>query len=124
ATALGLAQWHTLDQRSALGDTLRAAVTYLPAVSALVGAGALLVGCWPRWRALAWLPVAWTLVVGLLAQPLRLPTWATRLSPLAASGDLPTRPAHWPTVAGLVALTAALLLAGGVGLARRDLRHG
>ena len=63
-------------------------------------------------------------MVGLLAQPLRLPTWATRISPLAASGDLPTQLAHWPTVAGLAALTVALLLAGGAGLAHRDLRHG
>ncbi|MDO5080766.1 ABC transporter [Buchananella hordeovulneris] len=124
ATVLGLSQWQALGQATAFSDTLRAAVTYLPAVSVPVGGGALLVGCWPRARALAWLPVAWILVVGLLAQPLRLPQWAIHLSPLAASGNLPTQPAHWPTVAGLAVLTVGLLVLGGVGLARRDLRHG
>jgi ABC-2 type transport system permease protein len=89
---------------------------------AVVVAGALaLLGLGPRWPPAAWALVAYSIVVGLFGQILRLPDWAADLSAfehLARLGD-----DSWANAAAgwEVALAAALTAAGWVALRRRDL---
>lgn len=62
---------------------LRAAVAYVPGVLLVTCVAAMIVSASPRLRGLAWLPVGWAAVVGLLGEPHRLPRWSRDLLPLA-----------------------------------------
>jgi hypothetical protein len=82
----GLAQWLSGVPRDAVERNMRAAVAYVPGVLIVTGVAALLVALSPRLRGLAWLPVGWALVVGLLGEALRLPRWS-RDRPRSSSSD-------------------------------------
>jgi ABC-2 type transport system permease protein len=87
--ALGLAQWVSGGARSTVGRELRAAGAYAaPVVLVTVSAG-LLVALSPRLRGVAWLPLGWFAVVGLMAEALRLPRWSRDLSPYELVGRVP-----------------------------------
>lgn len=107
-----------------LRTALELAVAYAVPVVVVV-AGSLALAAWlPAATPAAWALVAWILVVGLLADSLRLPEWARTLSPVDAVGDVPARP---PSALALVVLgvLATLLLGATVaGGRRRDLRAG
>ena len=64
-----------------------ASPTVSPAIRS--AAAALLVALTPRLRELAWLPVGWALVVGLLGEALRLPRWSRDVSPFELVGRVP-----------------------------------
>ena len=88
-------------------------------------AGSLALAAWlPAATPAAWALVAWILVVGLLADSLRLPEWARTLSPVDAVGDVPARPPSALSLAVLGVLAALLLGATVAGGRRRDLRAG
>jgi ABC-2 type transport system permease protein len=110
--ALGLAQWVSGGARSEVGRELRAAGAYTaPVVLVTVSAG-LLVALSPRLRGVAWLPLGWFAVVGLMAEALRLPRWSRDLSPYELVGRVPLESLDrtawgWLMVAGVVAIAAS-----------------
>jgi ABC-2 type transport system permease protein len=110
--ALGLAQWVSGGARSEMGRELRAAGAYTaPVVLVTVSAG-LLVALSPRLRGVAWLPLGWFAVVGLMAEALRLPRWSRDLSPYELVGRVPLESLDrtawgWLMVAGVVAIAAS-----------------
>jgi ABC-2 type transport system permease protein len=103
-----------------VGRQLGAALVQLPAVLIVGSVTALLVGSVPRLSALAWVGLAWVVLLGLFGPLLGLPGWATDLSPFGWS---PAVPAEHLTVFPLAAMTllaAALAGLAGTGFRRRD----
>jgi len=98
-----------------------AALAQAPAAWVLGALALLCFGLWPRRAALAWVPLGWCVVAGLLGPLFGLPDALADASPFALA---PSAPADSVTVAPLLALTAAAAAAGALGLAafrRRDL---
>lgn len=124
AAALGLMQARVMDRPEVSDDPLRAAVWLLAPTLMVVAFGALLVAVAPRWRALAWLPVTWVAVVGIVGEPLRLPEWSRDLSPLHLVGQVPMEAASRPATVALAAALLAALALGLWGSGRRDLARG
>lgn len=122
--SLGVAHWLVLEDRDALGEALRASGEAVAAPLLLVSLGALVAAVAPRWRAAAWLPVVWMVVVGMLAEALRLPDWSRRLSALELIGNVPVEPADPGSVALILAVSAGFILTGRLVFARRDLARG
>ena len=89
AAALGVGQWHGLHDSAVFFDAMVAGLYLVAPVWAMVAVGMMLVGAVPRVRGFAWAPVIWALIVGLLSEPLRLPSWAKQLSALELVGRVP-----------------------------------
>jgi ABC-2 type transport system permease protein len=91
-----------------------------PAVLALTGCCALLVGQFPRLAALAWLPLAASTTLTLLGQLLGAPDRLIGLSVFGHVGDGWWATATAPATRVLVAVTVLAVVAGLLGVSRRD----
>ena len=124
ASVLAVSIWAVADGSVPVGSALEVGWANLPA-AALIGAlQALLASLGPRWYVLGWVPVAWTAVVGFLAEALRLPEWARDLSPTHMIGRLPVDDPDLRVVAGQCAATAVLLALSLAVFGRRNLCAG
>lgn len=94
------------------------------AVLVVVAGAGVLVAARPGLGRVAWIPCAWVGVVGMLADVLRLPEWARRLSPVQAVGRAPVESPRWAAVGAFAFAALALALVGGRLSDRRDLAAG
>ncbi|SPT53375.1 ABC-2 family transporter protein [Actinomyces bovis] len=118
ALVLGLSTWAVTGELETLWVALRVGRDYLLPTLVIAGVAALLASLGPRWPGAAWLLVAWTAVVGFLAEVLRLPEWARDLSPAYMVGVLPVDHPHGTVLVGQ-AVAAVLLLTASWWLFRR-----
>jgi ABC-2 type transport system permease protein len=102
------------------GRDVGAALVHLPAVLVLAGVAALLVGLVPRLAGLVWLLVVWGLLAGMFGALLGLPSWALKLSPFGWTPKVPAEDVDIASLAGLLIVAAALLLAALAAFRRRD----
>ena len=124
AAVLGVSIWGVADRSVPVSSVLEVGWAYLPPVVLIGALQALLVSLGPRWCALGWVPVAWTAVVGFLAEALRLPEWARDLSPAHMVGSLPVDDPDPRVITGQCAAAAALLALSLLVFSRRSLRAG
>ena len=124
ASVLGVSIWGVADRSVPVASVLEVGWAYLPPVVLIGALQALLVSLDPRWCALGWVPVAWTAVVGFLAEALRLPEWARDLSPAHMVGSLPVDDPDPRVITGQCAAAAALLALSLLVFSRRSLRAG
>lgn len=105
-----------------VGPWLLASLSYVAPVLVLAAVARLLYGLVPRLTSLAWLALAFCVVVMLFAEAFRFPQWVRDLSPFDQLARVPAEDfRRWPFVALLVC--AALLSgAGQLAFRRRDLR--
>lgn len=124
ALALGVCTaWSTGDPAN-IASALGAGLALLLPVLVVVSMSAALHAAGPRWAPAAWVLVAWTIVVGMLAETLRLPEWSRHLSPLYAVGQVPIED---PDAAALTVMATLITVLLGGGLAqfhRRELATG
>lgn len=106
---------------SSVPRLLGAAVVYAPAMWLMVGMAVAIFGFAPRWVDVAWGVLAGCFVVGLLGAVLRLPEWVQQLSPFERVPQLPAAQLAVAPLLVMLALAAALALAGLGGLGRRDI---
>jgi len=92
-----------------------------PAALVVVGAAVLLQGWLPRWSRAAWAVLGLALLENYLGALLDLPSAVVGLSPFHWLAAPPAEPVAWGPVGAELVLAAALLVAGVVGLRRRDL---
>lgn len=104
--------------------TLGACVAYAVAVLAVVACVGLALAAAPRASWVGWIVLAWIAVVGVLADALRLPEWARRLSPLELVGRVPVDQADAKAVVVLGVAGVAAVFVGAIAVVRRDLRAG
>ncbi|HEY1119369.1 MAG TPA: hypothetical protein VGE43_16765, partial [Acidimicrobiales bacterium] len=99
-------------------------VAYVAPVLVLSGLGRLIYGIRPRLVVLAWLPLAFAVVVLLFGELMRFPAWVQDLSPFQHLALAPVEDFRWLPVL-VVGLAAALLSAAGqAAFRRRDLQIG
>ena len=124
ASVLGVSIWGVADRSVPVTSVLEVGWAYLPPVVLIGALQALLASLGPRWCALGWVPVAWTAVVGFLAEALHLPEWARDISPAHMVGSLPVDDPDPQVIAGQCAAAAALLALSLLVFSRRSLRAG
>ena len=81
----------------------------------------LLYGVAPRLLVLAWLPLAFAVVVLMFGEPLQIPQAVQSLSPFEHLALAPAEEYRWAPVLAVGAVAAALLLAGQLAFTRRDI---
>lgn len=121
-TALGLTAWAATGERENLTTALGVGAGYAVPVAFVSAVAAALRALVPRWAGTAWALVAWIVLVGFLAETLRIPEWARDLSPLHLVGTLPQEDPSAIAIAGLIAGAAVLFAASATAFRRRDLR--
>ncbi|VEG29967.1 ABC transporter permease [Actinomyces howellii] len=121
---LGLSTWAVTGDRADMTTAVSVGIGYSVPVACAVCLCSALAACGPRWAPAGWLVLGWILVVGFLAQALRLPEWSRDLSPLHLVGRLPVDAVDGLAVAGLALAAALLLGASVVVFRRRDLVAG
>jgi ABC-2 type transport system permease protein len=97
------------------------ALVHEPAVLVLAGLAVFLTGWAPRMVLVAWAVMALAFVTGWLGGLLRLPGWVAGLSPYDHVPAVPVDGVAAAPLVGLLAVAAALVVAGAVGLGRRDI---
>ncbi len=118
----GLAVAVVTSEWSHVGTSVVAHLNLLPAVLLVLGLCALLFGWAPALLA----PVGWALVgimvfVGNFAAMLDLPEWVTKLSPLSHPAQYPAEDVSAAPLLVLLAVTAAGVVLGLIGLRRREI---
>jgi ABC-2 type transport system permease protein len=87
----------------------------------VIGAVAvLLIGAAPRWAPLAWLAVVYCFVVLMFGELLDFPQWVIDVSPFSHLAAVPAESMRWGPFGVLLALAAALGLAGVLAFRSRD----
>ncbi|MDR1330149.1 MAG: hypothetical protein LBK23_11175 [Oscillospiraceae bacterium] len=87
-----------------IGELMKAGLAYLPAIWAMAGIAALLVGFVPKLTALVWAVFGYTFVVLFMGRMMDLPDWAAKLTPF---GSIPQLPVQEFTVIPLAVLSLA-----------------
>lgn len=117
---LGLSYAAVSGDSEQVGRMVVASLAPLPAVAVLAGVALLLYGRVPRAVMASWGVLAVVSVVSVLAEVLRLPSWARQLSPFSHLPQVPAEPFEMvPTVTVLV-VAVALVGAGLAALRHRD----
>ncbi len=119
--AVGLGTAAQLGDAGLILPVLAAVLVAVPAQMVLAALTVLLFGWRPQLAPLAWLGVAISAVVGLLADTLKLPIWIRSISPFHHVPALPAASFELAPVVALVLVAVGLTLVGLLGLSRRDI---
>ena len=117
---LGLGYQMVTGDGSAVGRLLGATLPYVAPVLLLAGLTWLAYGLSPRWAGFGWVALAFCVVVSFFGELLQLPDWVVDLSPFSHLALVPAEPLVWGPLLALLAVAAALGVAGTGALERRD----
>ena len=73
-----------------------------------------------RWAGFGWVALTFCVVVSFFGELLQLPDWVVDLSPFSHLALMPAEPLAWGPLLALLAVAAALGVAGTAALERRD----
>lgn len=110
-----------LGETEVLGQSLGAALAYVPAMWVVVGFTFALFGLAPRATMAGWAFLTVCFVIGMFGQLLDLPGWVDDLSPFQHVPQLPAADAELVPLMALTVVAAGLTAAGLAGLRRRDI---
>jgi ABC-2 type transport system permease protein len=121
-TAFGLviAASRAVDLTVAIG-VAGAMLRVFPALIATVALASFLIGAFPRFAALSWVPVGYAFLHAIVGPALGWPAWTRYLSPLSAVPLSPADDVPLAPVAALLALAAVLFWAARRAYTRRDI---
>lgn len=105
----------------AIVPLIAAAFAWLPALFVMVAIPVALIGVAPRLAPLVWLVVAHATIVGILGRTLGMAQWMRDLSPFEHTPQLPAQGFDIVPIAAQLAVAAALIAIGTVGIRHRDL---
>jgi len=119
---LGLGYQLVTGDGSAVGRLLGATLPYVAPVLLLAALTWLAYGLSPRWAGFGWVALTFCVVVSFFGELLQLPYWVVDLSPFSHLALMPAEPLGWGPLLALLAVAAALGVAGTGALERRDVR--
>lgn len=93
----------------------------LPEIWVFLGLAVLLVGCWPRLKAISWAYLALGFISVYMGSLLKLPDWVQNVTPTGWMPRVPMHDVNWTTFSWMVVLAIALVIIGWQGYRRRDL---
>lgn len=105
-----------------VGPWLLASLSYVAPVLVLAAVARLLYGLVPGLASLAWLALAFCVVVLLFAEAFRFPQWVRDLSPFAQLARVPAEDFRWWPFVALLVVAALFSGAGQLAFRRRDVR--
>jgi len=106
-----------------LGMLLQANMVYLPALWAIMGLAAFLLGALPKATAAIWAYFGFTFLMVFIGRlPDVLPGWINHLSPFHYIPELPVDNMSWPAMIVLTIIAACLTAAGFFFYGRRDIK--
>ncbi|MCW3490667.1 ABC transporter permease [Dethiobacter alkaliphilus] len=112
-----------MEDTISLNSALSASAVYLPAIGAMVGLAAFLVGVLPKGAGLTWLYLGYSFIVVYLGNLLQFPEWMATLSPFGNVPQVPLEDFNLTAVT-VLSIVAVLLLAVALrGYRQRDI-HG
>ena len=111
-------------QSESFRTALEVGGSYLAPVLLIGALSAVLAAFGPRWPVVGWVAIAWTVVVGFLAEALQLPEWARDLSPAHMVGVLPVDTPDLRVIAGQAVVAVVLLACSVFVFRRRSLKAG
>lgn len=117
---LGLGYLLVTGDGDAAWDVTWPVAQYVGPVLVLSGVARVLFGVLPRWTVLAWVPLAFSLVVMLFGELFQLPQWLQDISPFEHLPMVPAEDFAWGPVLGVAAVAVLLSVAGQVAFRRRD----
>jgi len=117
----GVADAAVTGDRGAIGQSVVAAMVFVPAIWLLVGLTTTLIGCVPRATAVAWAALGACFVIGMFGQLLDLSRWIQDASPFQHVPSYPAGDIAPAPLAILLAAGTALTAIGLAGLRRRDI---
>ncbi|OIU71002.1 hypothetical protein [Rossellomorea aquimaris] len=112
-----------LEDSLSFNTYLGAPLAYLPAVLVMIGLALAFVGFWPNFASFLWLYLGVSFFVVYLGELLQLPDWVEKLTPYGYIPAIPLDEVNYGVFALMVAIAAALALAGTYGFRRRDLKN-
>lgn len=118
---IGLGAGWSMQEWSWVGESTIAALSYLPAVTAVLGLAVLLVGWLPRMAGAAWTMVVFAAVVMYFGGLLNFPQWLMNISPFTHIPQQPAFDFDAVPLVWLAGLSVVLLAIGTVGMNRRDI---
>jgi ABC-2 type transport system permease protein len=118
---LGLGFAMVTGDASRVGPWLLASLTYVAPVLVLAAVARLLYGLVPRLASLAWLALAFCVVVLLFAEGFRFPPWVRDLSPFTHLAMMPAQDFRWWPFVALLIVAVLFSAAGQLAFRRRDL---
>lgn len=119
--AFGLADAVVTGNFETLPEALVGSLIFVPAIWALVGLAAALVGLTPRLSGLIWASLAVCFVIGMFGALLDLPSGVQNLSPFQHVPRYPAARVAVPPLAMLAAIAGGLTSLGLMGWRRRDI---
>lgn len=119
-TGLGVGTAIALSDPSWIRTVALASLALVPAIAVFAGLAVAAVGVAPRLSWVAWALVGWAAVVVILGELLGLPQWARNVSPLEHTPLVPQEAWSAMPLGLQVAVAAALVVAGVIGVRRRD----
>lgn len=118
---VALPQLSEQDSFALVTDFTTGGLVLLPGLWLIVGFGCFLLGWAPRFFALTWTLVAWSLFCSWFASLLNVPEWLTKLEPFGYLPRLPIDEMSWTPVLVELCIAVALVIAGFVGYRQRDM---
>ncbi|MDR0357067.1 MAG: hypothetical protein LBH63_01645 [Clostridiales Family XIII bacterium] len=103
------------------GVTLQSAFAYLPALWAMTGCAALLVGALPKLTALVWAMIGYSFVAIYLGLLLDFPAWTMQITPFGHIPQLPVDEFSFAPLVAISAIAATLTAVGAWRYGKRDI---
>ncbi len=120
----GLAYGLTISDLGQVPRLIGVSLVYVPAVWLIIAIAVLGIGWLPRAAAIvAWIAVAYCVVVAIFAESFRMPDWTRTASPFEHTPQAPLDSVTATPLAVVTILAAAALAAGFAGLTRRDVGY-
>lgn len=119
--ALGVTAASVVGDSALTWRTLGGALAYLPAVLVFAAFAALLYAIAPKLAPIAWVPVAWSVLVVAFGGLLQLSETVINTSPIGWSPAVPSEAMAWGQVLALAGLALVLAAGAAISLRRRDL---
>ncbi|AWE43409.1 ABC transporter [Actinobaculum sp. 313] len=124
ALILGIGTAASSGQSESIRTAVEVGSSYLASVLLIGALSAVLAAIGPRWPVVGWVAIAWTVVVGFLAEALQLPEWARDISPAHMVGVLPVDTPDPRVIVGQLAAATVLLGCSLFIFRRRSLKAG
>lgn len=121
ALGLGLVGNAMMEEKLSISMFYGAGMAYLPAMLAMVGAAAVLIGWAPKAASAVWLYLAFSFFVIYLGGLFQFPEWVGKLTPYGYVSEIPIENMNFLNAGMLIAAAAVLIVTGMVGYNRRDI---
>jgi ABC-2 type transport system permease protein len=99
---------------------LGASLAYFPALLAMIGISALLVGSFPKLAGAVWAVFGYAFMAFYFGKLFGMPDWVFKISPFGSIPQLPAQEMNWLPLALTTAIAAVMAALGIAGFKRRD----